>query len=102
MVKKHAEDQEALLAQYEKKAKLKMERRLRGDEVHESRYSPADTKKKNIKDIEKLRMSNIKQYRREMRRIKKEKRKEYNEARIARGEIIDTVPLTPEQRKEKM
>ena len=47
-------------------------------------------------------MSNIKQYRREMRRIKKEKRKEYNEARIARGEIIDTVPLTPEQRKEKM
>ena len=51
MVKKHAEDQEALLAQYEKKAKLKMERRLRGDEVHESRYSPADGKKKKIKDI---------------------------------------------------
>ena len=37
-----------------------------------------------------------------MRRIKKEKRKEHNDARLARGEIIDTVPLTAEQRKEKM
>lgn len=61
MVKKHAKTDEVVkeeLAEYEKKAKLKLERRLRGDDAGDM---PDDKKKtKNLKDIEKLKMTNVK------------------------------------------
>lgn len=51
---------------------------------------------KNPKDLEKLKLSNIKQYRKEMRRIKKAKEQEIRARKIASGELVEIVPLTPE------
>lgn len=61
MVKKHAKTDEVVkeeLAEYEKKAKLKLERRLRGEEGGD--LTDDKKKAKNIKDIEKLKMTNMK------------------------------------------
>jgi hypothetical protein len=62
MVKKHAKTDEVVkeeLAEYEKKAKLKLERRLRGDDTKDTPDDKIKVKK-TLKDIEKLKMTNVK------------------------------------------
>ena len=63
MVKKH--DDSERLANFEALAKAKMERRLKGEEIDDQKER-----------LERLKMSNIKQYRKEMRKIGKQKREE--------------------------
>ena len=97
MVKK-VDDQAELLKEYEEKAKEKLEQRLKG----EFGEAKAEKPLKNPKELEKLKLSNIKQYRKEMRRIKKVTAAGARERKIASGELVEMVPLTPEEKKAQM